>query len=99
VFDLEAFFLIASMAEETDFDLWNYTSPSGASLKKGFTYFYPYITAEKAWHGQQIKPYPFEEGYPVLLMAEKKYQCKDCRDKVMKLAGNEAQKLRENLIY
>lgn len=99
VFNLEAYFMIASMAEEVGFDLWNYTSPSGASLKKGFDFLSPYITNSKEWTGQQIKPYPFEEGYRVLMLAEEEYRCKDCREKVMKLAGNDAGKLRENLIY
>jgi hypothetical protein len=99
VFNLEAFFMIASMAEKTGFDLWNYTGTSGASLKKGFNFLYPYITNNKEWTGQQIKPYPFEEGYPLLMMAESKFACKDCREKVVKLAGAESGKLREHLLY
>ena len=47
VFNLHAFYMIAGMAEKLGFDLWNYKGPSGASLKKGFNYFYPYITKEK----------------------------------------------------
>ena len=69
VFNLEAFFMIASMAEELGIDLWNHTTPSGASLKKGFEFLKPFITKQKAWTSQQIKPYPFEEGYALLLMA------------------------------
>jgi hypothetical protein len=99
VFDLEAFFWIASMSEKTGFDFWNYTSPSGASLKKGFDFLYPYITNQKEWTGQQIKPYPLDEGYGVLLTAEEKYNCKDCREKVLKMAGTDAAKLQELLLY
>ena len=99
VFNLHAFYMIAGMAEKAGFDLWNYKGPSGASLKKGFDYFYPYITKEKEWHGQQIKPYEFDEGYPLLMMSAAKYNCKACRDAMMKLAEGDGQKLRENLIY
>jgi len=99
VFDLHAFFMIASMAEKTGFDLWHYTSPSGASLKKGFDYFHPYISKQKEWTGQQIKPFDFEEGYPLLLMAAEKYGCNQCRDEVKTLAGLDAEKMRENLLY
>lgn len=99
IFDLNAFYMIAAMAEKTGFDLWNYTSPSGASLKKGFTYFYPYITKEKEWNGQQIKPYEFEEGYPLLLVSADKYGCNNCLEQVKKLEGLDAGKLRENLLY
>ena len=99
VFNLHAFYMIAAMAEKIGVDLWNYTGPQGASLKKAFDYFYPYISKQKEWTGQQIKPYEFEEGYPLLLTSAEKYKCKDCRKQVMKLAGEEAQKLRENLFY
>jgi hypothetical protein len=99
VFDLNAFYMVASMAQKTGFDLWSYTSPSGASLKKGFTYFHPYLSKEKEWTGQQIKPFEFEEGYPLLLMSAGKYGCKDCKEQVKKLEGLDADKLRENLLY
>jgi hypothetical protein len=99
VFALHAFYMIASMAEKTGFDFWNYTSPSGASLQKGFNYFYPYLTQEKQWIGQQIKPFDFEEGYPLLLMSAAKYQCAKCRGEVKALAGLNAEKLQENLLY
>jgi hypothetical protein len=99
VFNLEAFMMIASMAEKMGVNLWSYTSPSGASLKKGFTFLQPFITGEKEWTGQQIKAYPFEEGYPLLMVGEKKFNCNDCRTKVMKLAGENAVKLKENLLY
>lgn len=99
VFDLHAFYMMASMAEKTGIDVWHYTSPSGASLKKGFAYFHPYLAKEKEWHGQQIKPFDFDEGYPVLLLSADKFGCAKCRDEVKALAGPDAEKLRENLIY
>ena len=99
VFNLEAFFMIASMAEKMNIDIWNYKSPSGASLKKGFDFLHPYITNQKEWIGQQIKPYPFDEGYTILLIGEQKFGCKDCREKVAALAKEEAGKLRETLLY
>ncbi|GAA4732694.1 alginate lyase family protein [Flavisolibacter ginsenosidimutans] len=99
VFDLHAFFMVASMAGKNGFDLWHYTSPSGASLKKGFDYFHPYISKQKEWTGQQIKPFDFEEGYPLLLTAAERYGCNKCRDEIKTLAGLDAEKMRENLLY
>lgn len=99
VFDLHAFYMAAAMAEKIGVDLWHYTSPSGASLKKGFDYFHPYLTKEKPWTGQQIKPFDFDEGYPLLLMSAEKYGCAKCREEVKTLAGLDAEKLRENLMY
>lgn len=99
VFDLHAFYMIGAMAEKTGFDLWNYTSPSGASLKKGFGFLYPYLTKEKEWTGQQIKPFEVEEGYPLLLISAAKYGCVGCRQQVQQLAGPGHEKLREILLY
>lgn len=99
VFNLNAFYMIAAMSEETSFDFWNYTSPSGASLKKGFLFLHPYLTKEKQWMGQQIKPFEFEEGYPLLAIGANKYDCKNCKQQVKNMAGNEYEKLRENLLY
>ncbi|RYY96101.1 MAG: hypothetical protein EOO11_14300 [Chitinophagaceae bacterium] len=98
-FNLEAFFKIASMAEKLGVDFWQYRGPSGGSLQKGFDYFYPFLTKQKEWTGQQIKPFEFEEGYPLLLAAAKKYGCAPCPAAVDKLAGNEAPTLRLRLVY
>ncbi len=99
VFVMDAFFMMASMAEKVGVDLWNYKGPGGASLKKGFNYFYPYITKKKPWHGQQIKPYPVDEGYSLMLASANKYNCADCEAEVTRLEGEDAEKLREWLIY
>jgi len=99
LFDLEAFFLVAKMAEGIDADLWSYTAPNGSSLRKGFDYLHPFLTGKQTWTGQQIKPYEFDEGFPVLLMAEKKYSCTDCREAVSRLANEKKERLRLWLLY
>ena len=99
VFDLEAFFLIASMAEKLGVDFWNMTTSSGKSLKKGFDFLLPYITKEKEWTGQQIKDFDFEEGYYLLLQGARKFNCKKCNASVKSLTGNKAERLRLNLLF
>lgn len=99
VFVMEAFFNIALMAEDLGIDLWNYTSPSGKSLRKGFETLKPYLLNEKKWEGEQIKPFDIEEGYFVLVQAENHLGCKKCRSAVSQLAGEKAEQLRLNLIY
>lgn len=99
VFNLEAFYLIASMSEKTGMDIWHQVTPSGKSLKKGFDFLYPYLTQQKVWTGQQIKPFPFDEGYPLLMKAERKYNCRDCEAAVKKIAGPKGDRLREWLVY
>ena len=99
VFVLEAFFLIAEMAEETGIDFWNYTSPSGKGLQKGFEAVRPLLVQEKEWQGQQIRQYDYEEGFNLLMKAGKEFKCKDCREAVRNMAGEKAGRLRQNLLY
>lgn len=98
-FVMEPFFIIASMSDKTGFDFWNYTTPTGKSLKKSFTVLKPYFANEKEWEGQQIKPYEFEDGYLLMREAARHYSCKDCAQAVKKLAGDKAAGLRMNLLY
>ncbi|RYZ24533.1 MAG: hypothetical protein EOO16_00065 [Chitinophagaceae bacterium] len=98
-FDLDAFFMIASMAEKLGIDFWHGVTPGGKSLQKGFDFLHPYLSKQKEWTGQQIKPFEFEEGYPILLWAAKKYGCATCPSEVDAIAGKEAPALREKLLF
>ena len=99
VFAMEAFELAARMGEQVGVDFWNYTTPSGKSLKKGFDVLQPYLAQQKAWEGQQIKQFDFEEGYLLLMNGAEKMGCKTCSDDVKRLAGDKASRLRINLFY
>ncbi len=98
-FVMNAFFTIAQMSEKVGFDFWNYTSPSGKSLKKSFTILKPYFAQEKEWTGQQIKDFDYEDSYTLLMDGAAHYKCKDCEQAVMKLADEKAPRLRINLLY
>jgi hypothetical protein len=54
--NLEGFFGLASLAENTTIDLWNYVSPGGKSIKKAYLWMLPYAKNEVVWTYQQIKP-------------------------------------------
>lgn len=98
VFVMEAFFNIAEMADKAGINFWNSNTASGKSLKKGFDVLLPYISNEKEWQGQQIKPYEFEEGYPLLAQGYR-FGCRRCMDTIKSLAGDKAERLRINLLY
>lgn len=98
-FDLEAFFLVASMAEKININLWEYISPGGKSLEKGFHFLLPYLTKQKAWTGQQIKDFDFGEGYFILTMGAQHYNCTECPASIAALAGDKSEQLRIHLIY
>ncbi len=73
-FIMKAFYSLAYMAERVNVDLWNYTSPSGKSLKKATDFLYPYVTNKQAWPWQQIKPYDYNhECVDWLKIASLKY--------------------------
>ena len=96
-FVMEAFFLIAEMADKTGTDLWSMQTTSGKSLKKGFEALRPYISKEKNWEGQQINEYDFEEAVPLLMAAAIHLNCKNCKETINKIAGEKAARLRINL--
>ena len=98
-FVMEAFFNIARMAEKTGIDFWNYTSPSGKSLKKAFDVLHPYLTKEKKWEGQQIKDFNYEDGYSLLMEAAARFNCKQCMNDVQRLATEKSEQIRFHLIY
>jgi hypothetical protein len=99
VFVMDAFFHIAQMAEEAGMDFWNYTSPTGKSLKKAFEALRPFLLQEKDWTGKQIKPFNPENGFMILLEGEKRFGCKNCREGVRLLAGDKSERLIINLLY
>ncbi len=97
-FVLEAFFNIAAMSKHTNENLWNTVTASGASLKKAFDTVYPFLTKEKEWPHQQIKPYNYEDAYFLLKSAALQYDCKKCKEQIKELAGDKAGRLRLNLL-
>jgi len=98
-FVMNAFFTIAQMADNAGVDLWNYTSPSGKSLRKAFDALRPYLAQEKTWEGQQIKDFDFEDGYTLMMEADSHYKCKDCKEVIKRIASDKYERLRLNLIY
>ena len=98
VFVIQAFFTIANMAEKTGIDLWQYKSPSGKSLKKGFDTFLPFISHESKWEGQQIKPFDFGESVPLLIEGARQFNCQKCMVNIKKIEGAKFERLRIRLL-
>lgn len=98
-FVVNAFFTIAQMADKAGADLWTMTTPSGKSLKKAFETLKPYLVQDKKWEGTQIRDFDFEDGYPLLMEAATRFNCKSCREDIKRLAGDKSKRLRLNLLY
>ena len=77
-FILEPLFWIAQMGSFLNEDLWNYETPKGKSIKKGFEVLVPYLANEKDWIGQQIKPFEYDEYSSLLAKGNYKYKCPNC---------------------
>ena len=78
-FIIEPLFLIAHMSDYLKVDMWNFTSSTGKSIKKGFEVLAPYLSQEKPWFAEQIKPFEFESNAtPLLAQGFQKYNCKSC---------------------
>jgi hypothetical protein len=57
-FNLEALALVARHAAGLGIDLWNYTAPNGASLRKALDYLRPYNQAPEKWPHKQNEKLP-----------------------------------------
>lgn len=88
VFIMNAFNVIAQSAEKLNINFWTLETHSGKSYKKCLDALLPYISQRKEWTGQQIKPFDFHDGYPLLLRAHQKFNCIDCIGDVKKMESD-----------
>ena len=72
--NLEALFLLATMAEHVGVDLWHYETRDGRSLRKALDFLLPYAdTPPRPWPFEQIKHYNQTEFAPILRQAALEY--------------------------
>ena len=98
VFTMNAFVIIAQLAEKSGTDFWSLKTSSGKSFKKCFEVMLPFITGQKKWEGQQIKPFDRKDAVPLLLRAGKKYNCNSCSESIKDIEGVQFDKLLLNLL-
>ncbi|MES2881243.1 MAG: alginate lyase family protein [Bacteroidota bacterium] len=98
VFIMQAYFIIAQLSQDTDTNLWTARTASGKSLSKAFDFLMPYITQQKTWTGQQIKPFQFQNAYPILLQGSQKFNCKECLETVRQNKHSKTDLLLMNLL-
>ena len=98
VFVLNAFLIIGQLSEQAGVDFWTLKTASGKSLQQSFDAVLPYITKEKNWTGNQIKPFGFKDAFPLLLRGSTKLQCSSCNNAIKKIAGEQYESLLLNLL-
>lgn len=67
-YNLQAWFMLAGLAQQTGTDLWNYRNARGATLRTAIDWLAPYAFGEKPWTYQQIHDYNKNDMF--LLMAQ-----------------------------
>jgi hypothetical protein len=67
LFNIEAFFRLAELAEHAGVDLWTYRSPDGRSIRGSLDWIVPYVRGEKTWTWKQIKKFDWGTSYYQLL--------------------------------
>ena len=72
--NLRGWFTVATLAEKTGVDMWNYRTPKDVTLRTAFDWLMPYAVGEKTWTWQQINKYNMSEIYPLLLWAADKFK-------------------------
>ena len=87
LFVLEPLVKIAQMSKTVGVDLWSYKAPNGNTLKKGCDALVPYLTGEKPWTGEQIKPFNFDEALEFFAEISRNYNCPGCTKKVADISN------------
>src|SRR4026207_2507897 len=67
--NLRGWFTVATLAQKTGVDLWNYKTSKAVTIRTAFDWLKPYALGEKPWGWQQISKYNKNEFYPLLLQA------------------------------
>jgi hypothetical protein len=73
-FNLQAWFRVATLAQHTGINLWQYTNAQGAGIRTAFDWVLPYALGEQKWTYQQISEYKKNNIYMLLLQAASVYK-------------------------
>jgi len=72
--NLQGWIAVATLAEKAGVDLWNYKTPTGASIRKALDWLTPYALGQKQWTYQQITEYNKKDFYSLVAQARHKFE-------------------------
>lgn len=72
-FNLQAWFKVATLAQQTGTNLWQYVNQQGAGIRTALDWLIPYALGQKTWTYQQISEYKKNNIYTLLLQAAVAY--------------------------
>ena len=71
--NLDGYFLVAQLAENSAINLWQYETKQGITIKNCLDWMVPYLKNEKKWSYEQIKNIGYKETIRLLKIASQKY--------------------------
>ena len=71
--NLDGYFLVAQLAENSAVNLWQYDTKEGKNIKNCVDWMLPYLKNEKKWEYEQIKNVSYAETVRILKLASQKY--------------------------
>ena len=98
VFILNAFNIVAQIAEKNGVDFYHLQTKSGKSFQKGFDAILPFISQKEKWTYQEIKPFHYSDAYALLLRGKSKMNCSECDEAIKQAAGKNVELLLTNLL-
>lgn len=87
IFNLRAFFDLATLGEHVGVDLWRYQTPDGRSLRKALDYLVPSASGDRRWTDAQITPFRPGELSPLLRRAAVVWKEPKYRELAQKAGG------------
>jgi len=98
LFNLEALFDAASIADKLGMDLWNYETQDKRGIRTALDWLLPFATGAKMWSYQQISTWQPEKLAPLLRRAALQYREMAYENALSKLPGVTVDQ-RFNLLY
>jgi len=98
IYNLQALFKVAFLAQHAGVDLWNYESEDGRSLRGALDFLAPYGRDHSDWEYQQIKDWSNGGLIGLLYMAAVAYGEPEYRELADELSGGWSETHRRNLL-
>jgi Alginate lyase len=97
LFNLEALFDAAAIADKLGIDLWNYETPDKQGIRKALDWLLPFATGAKKWSYQQISAWQPKKLAPFLRRTALQYREMSYENALSKLSLTADQRF--NLLY
>jgi hypothetical protein len=87
VFNLTAYLHLAALGQRLDVDLWNYSTPTGRSLRRGVEYLVPFALGQEPFPYEQITEFRPSALHAVLRRAASGWDEPSYRDLAERVGG------------